>query len=82
MSMSSSQVDFDVASNWLEDIPMPDAIQDADELQEYLSQPPERTRVNPVRWWWDKHHVWPALARMALDYLSIPGMCYCPSFCV
>ncbi|KAJ7869669.1 hypothetical protein B0H13DRAFT_2350821 [Mycena leptocephala] len=47
MSMSSShwQVDFDDASNWLEDIPMPEASQDADELQEYLAQPPERTRV-------------------------------------
>jgi hypothetical protein len=73
--MSSSQVDFDDASNWLEDIPMPDAIQEADELQEYLSQPPERTKVNPLRWWWEKRHVWPALARMALDYLCIPGMC-------
>jgi hypothetical protein len=78
--MSSNQVDFDDASNWLEDIPIPEAIQDADELQEYLAQPPERTRVNPLRWWWDKHQTWPNLSRMALDYLCIPGMFYYPSF--
>jgi hypothetical protein len=78
--MSSSQVDFDDASNWVEDIPMPEAIQDADELQEYLAQPLERTRVNPLRWWWDKRQTWPNLSRMALDYLCIPGMFYHPSF--
>jgi hypothetical protein len=53
---------------------MPDILPDADELQEYLLQPVERTRVNPLRWWWDKQQVWPNLSRMALDYLSIPGM--------
>lgn len=73
VSMSSSQADFDDATNWLEDIPIPDAITDADELQEYLSQPVERIKVNPLRWWWDKRHTWPALSRMALDYLCIPG---------
>lgn len=71
--MSSSQVDFDDATNWLEDIPIPDAITDADELQEYLSQPAERVKVNPLRWWWDKRHTWPTLSRMALDFLCIPG---------
>ncbi|KAJ7927238.1 hypothetical protein B0H13DRAFT_2312642 [Mycena leptocephala] len=42
---------FDDATNWLEDIPIPDAITDVDELQEYLSpgsQLAEPVKVNPL----------------------------------
>ncbi|KAF7348841.1 Dimer-Tnp-hAT domain-containing protein [Mycena venus] len=73
VSMSSSQVEFDDATNWLEDIPLPNVSHVADELEEYLAQPTERTRVNLLCWWWEKCHVWPRLSRMALDYLCIPA---------
>jgi hypothetical protein len=49
-------------TNWLEDIPIPDAITDANELQEYLSQPAEHVKVNPLCRWWDKCYTWPALS--------------------
>ena len=45
----------------------------ASEIQEYLSHPVENVK-DPLRWWVDNKHVYPNLHRMALDYLSIPGM--------
>lgn len=50
-----------------------DGIQEQDELTEYLLQPLESVR-DPIVWWWDHRMVFPRLSRMALDYLSIPGM--------
>lgn len=44
-----------------------------DELRLYLSTPPEITDL-PLRWWYEKRQTFPRLHRMALDYLSIPGM--------
>lgn len=29
---------------------------------------------NPLLWWWERRSMYPCLSRMALDYLSIPGM--------
>jgi len=55
------------------DIPM-DGIQESNELDEYLSQGIEKVR-DPIAWWWDHRKVYPRLSAMALDYLSIPGMC-------
>ena len=55
------------------DIPM-DGIQEHDELDEYLSQAIEKVR-DPIAWWWNHRKVYPRLLTMALDYLSIPGMC-------
>jgi hypothetical protein len=55
------------------DIPM-DGIQETNELDEYLSQAIEKVR-DPIAWWWDHQKVYPRLSAMALDYLSIPGMC-------
>jgi hypothetical protein len=55
------------------DIPM-DGIQESNELDEYLSQAIEKVR-DPIAWWWDHQKVYPRLSAMALDYLSIPGMC-------
>jgi len=55
------------------DIPM-DGIQERDELDEYLSQAIEKVR-DPIAWWWNHRKVYPWLLTMALDYLSIPGMC-------
>jgi hypothetical protein len=53
------------------DIPM-DGIQDTDELSDYLAAPLEKVG-DPIGWWWDHRMVYPRLARMAFDYLSIPG---------
>ena len=55
------------------DIPM-DRIQETNELDEYLSQAIEKVR-DPIAWWWDHQKVYLQLLAMALDYLSIPGMC-------
>jgi hypothetical protein len=55
------------------DIPM-DGIQESNELDEYLSQAIEKVR-DPIAWWWNHQKVYPQLLAMALDYLSIPGMC-------
>ena len=45
----------------------------ANELDEYLRQPVESVR-EPLKWWTHKRALYPNLSRMALDYLSIPGM--------
>jgi hypothetical protein len=54
------------------DIPMQGIIE-PHELDDYLSQAIERVR-DPIEWWWDHRHIFPNLSKMALDYLSIPGM--------
>jgi hypothetical protein len=51
-----------------------DGINQPHELDEYLSQPIEKVR-DPIAWWWDHRHTFPKLSNMALDYLSVPGMC-------
>jgi hypothetical protein len=44
-----------------------------DELERFLSTDPEH--VDDVFiWWYERKHVYPRLHRMALDYLTIPGM--------
>lgn len=45
-----------------------------DELDRYLSLDRE-TVQNVLVWWFERHHIFPLLSRMALDYLSIPGAC-------
>lgn len=44
-----------------------------DELDRYLSTDPEHTD-DVLLWWFERKSVYPCLSRMALDYLSIPGM--------
>jgi hypothetical protein len=44
-----------------------------DELTVYLSSDPELVK-DVLAWWYDKCTTYPTLHRMALDYLSIPGM--------
>jgi len=46
-----------------------------DELTRYLASPTEAT-TDPLLWWIEKRAVYPCLARMALNYLSIPGKFY------
>ncbi len=49
-----------------------------DELEDFLSQPPETKKSCPdaMLWWYERREKYPRLSRMALDYLSIPGTLY------
>ena len=44
-----------------------------DELEQYLEHPVENVK-NPFAWWSKNRVLYPRLSRMALNYLSIPGM--------
>ena len=44
-----------------------------DELARYLSTDPEQV-LDVLLWWTERKATYPNLSRMALDYLSIPGM--------
>lgn len=44
-----------------------------DELECYLSTDPEHV-TDVIEWWYKKRSVYPRLHRMALNYLTIPGM--------
>jgi hypothetical protein len=44
-----------------------------DEFEKYLSTDPEHVE-DALLWWYEHKHVFPRLHRMALNYLSIPGM--------
>jgi hypothetical protein len=43
------------------------------ELDQYLGTDPEHV-TDALAWWYEHKNVYPRLHRMALDYLSIPGM--------
>ncbi|KAJ3002262.1 hypothetical protein NUW54_g5941 [Trametes sanguinea] len=45
---------------------------EVDELDAYLKAEPEDI-TNPFQWWYRRRRVYPRLARMAMDYLSIPA---------
>lgn len=45
-----------------------------DELDHYLSAPLEDVK-DAIAWWQQNRLIYPRLSRMALDYLTIPGMC-------
>jgi hypothetical protein len=44
-----------------------------DELDRYLSTDPEQV-TDVLMWWHERRASFPCLSRMALDYLTIPGM--------
>ena len=46
-----------------------------DEIDRYLKEPRESPN-NVLQWWVEHQKTYPQLSRMALDYLSIPGMCF------
>jgi hypothetical protein len=50
-----------------------------DELDQYLKLRPASPAQcpNPIRWWLDRMVDYPNLYRMAVDYLTIPGMLMC-----
>ena len=43
-----------------------------DEVERYLAAPLD-TPADPIVWWIERRSIYPNLARMALDYLTIPG---------
>lgn len=47
---------------------------DDDELDAFLMEACVDV-VDAVAWWYDHRKAYPRLSRMALDYLTIPGMC-------
>ena len=51
----------------------PKAAELRDELARYLSTDPEQV-LDVLLWWTEHKATYPNLSRMALDYLSIPGM--------
>lgn len=44
------------------------------ELDRYLSTDPEHV-TDVLEWWYARKAIYPRLHRMALDYLTIPGVC-------
>ena len=46
-----------------------------DELRLYLSTEVKNV-MDVLQWWYEKHKMYPRLHRMALDYLSIPGILF------
>ncbi|KAJ7577354.1 hypothetical protein C8J56DRAFT_898991 [Mycena floridula] len=42
------------------------------EFDQYLSEPTEPT-TDPMKWWWNRRHRYPALSTNALDFHSIPA---------
>ena len=48
-------------------------VKEHDELDEYLFLPIDKVK-DPLKWWYVNRQVYPQLSRMALDYLSVPGM--------
>ena len=47
------------------------------ELDRYLTADVEHV-MDALAWWYEQHSAYPHLSRMALDYLSIPGMSTSP----
>ena len=56
----------------------PSTLELRDELEVYLLSDPEQVGGNTskevITWWYERWGVYPRLHRMALDYLTIPGM--------
>ena len=74
---TSSRASTPTATNIFDDLP---ALQEfeataiQDELATYLSTGRDLRIVDGLRWWYEHKHLYPHLSRMAIDYLSIPGM--------
>ena len=51
----------------------PDSSELRDELDRYLGTDPEQV-ADVCQWWYERRVAYPRLHRMALDYLTIPGM--------
>jgi hypothetical protein len=54
-----------------------DQIATGDAIDEWLSSPPLVTVSDPISWWSAMEAAGHPLARMALDFLSVPGISSC-----
>ena len=66
----------DESENMFDDLPAlaaPPPTELRGELQRYLSTDPEHV-TDVLAWWYARKAVYPRLHRMALDYLTIPGV--------
>ena len=73
-SSCTQQVSSNTFDN-LESLCAPKPLDLRDDLDAYLSTDPEAVG-DVLKWWSEKSTMYPSLSRMALDYLSIPGMLY------
>lgn len=67
-----------MSENMFDSLPalaMPTTSNAQDELSCYLAEDTEIVD-NALKWWTGKTYLYPRLSRMALDYLSIPGMLF------
>jgi hypothetical protein len=56
----------------MDDLLAPKISDSCGELDRYLSTNVEDV-CDPLMWWTERKSMYPALSRMALDYLTIPG---------
>ncbi|KAL3701241.1 hypothetical protein R1sor_019263 [Riccia sorocarpa] len=47
------------------------------EVERYMKQPQENYKIDILQWWFSHKSVYPALYRMACDYLAIPSSSVC-----
>jgi hypothetical protein len=74
-----TQVDFEIVLNY-----GPEVAQGPDALEQYLSDPPLPKEMDPIGYWLKQRKAGEAvanpsataLAQMALDYLSVPGLSF------
>ena len=62
--------------NMFDDLPaliVPASTELRGELDRYLSTDPEHV-TDVLAWWYERRAIYPRLHRMALDYLTIPGV--------
>jgi len=69
-------------SNMFDSLPAlapPKASDLGSELDRHLSTDVEHV-TDAIGWWHERHHTYPSLSRMALDYLTVPDMYF--FFCI
>lgn len=65
-------------SNMFDSLPAlapPKASDLGSELDRYLSADVEHV-TDAIGWWHERRHTYPSLSRMALDYLTVPGISF------
>jgi hypothetical protein len=68
------------SKNMFDDLPELAAPQLSDELERYLTGNTYPEHIpNVLAWWSERQRIYPCLSRMAMDYLSIPGLLPSPA---
>jgi hAT family C-terminal dimerisation region len=72
---NSSKASTPASTNIFDDLlEEPETTEIQDELEAFLGSGRDLKIKNGLRWWYEHAHLYPYLSRMAIDYLSIPGM--------